>query len=139
MKSKIALIAAFAIALSACGGKESVSFNTLEDARAQARSNAEFNAANYRAENPRMVGMKIVGHGDSTQVATCPQGDGWASISLMNVDKAAGTVEKYKIKCSTVSATLGCYIEADFAVKPFASQENRCDATLPFPLPKVGK
>ncbi len=132
-------LALFSAFLTACG-KSDVSFNTLEDARNQARANAEFNAAAYRAENPRMEGLKIVGHGDSTQTADCPQGDGWATLSIMNVDKERNTVEKYKVKCSTVSAALGCYLEDDFnGKKSLAQQENHCDASLPFPLPKVGK
>lgn len=139
---KKTLLSLFVLAtLAACGQKaqEPVAFNTLEDARAQARANAEFNAAAYRAENPRMQGLKIVGHGDSTQTAECPQGDGWASLSIMNVDKDAQKVEKYKVKCSTVSPSLGCYLESDFQTKPFAKQENQCDKSLPFPLPKIGK
>lgn len=128
----------FASFIAGCS-KNEVSFNTLEDARNQARANAEFNATSYRSENPRMQGLKIVSHGDSTQTAACPQGDGWASVSIMNVDKERAAVEKYKVKCSTVSAALGCYLEQDFQQKPFAKQENSCDSTLPFPLPKVGK
>lgn len=134
---KLVLVAALGMALTACGKKE-VSFDTLEDARAQARANAEFNAVSYRNQNPRMEGLKVVGHGDSTQTKSCPQGDGWASLSIMNVDKQAGMVEKYKVKCSTVSAQLGCYLEQDFVMKPFAQQENHCDESLPFPLPKLG-
>lgn len=138
---KVLLALAIVSALAACGEKvpEPISFNTLEDARNQARANAEFNAIAYRSENPRMQGLKIVSHGDSTQSATCPQGDGWASLSIMNVDKEKASSEKYKVKCSTVSAALGCYLEADFEKKPFAKSENQCDKTLPFPLPKVGK
>lgn len=139
MKYRIMLICALALAAITACSKQEVSFNTLEDARNAARANAEYNAAAYRAENPRMQGLKIVGHGDSTQTASCPQGDGWASLSIMNVDKEKAAVEKYRVKCSTVSAALGCYLESDFNTKPFARQENQCDATLPFPLPKVAK
>lgn len=137
----ITVVLAALSGVAALGGcsKEDVSFATLEDARSQARANAEWNAANYRAENPRMAGLKVVGHGDSTQTAECPMGDGWASLSIMNVDKEKGTGEKYKVKCSTVSATLGCYLEQDFEAKPFAKQENHCDRSIPHPLPKIGK
>ncbi len=134
------ILALFAVAiLAACGGKDNVSFNTLEDARTQARANAEYNAAAYRSENPRLQGLKIVSHGDSTQTATCPQGDGWASLSVMDVDRDKQQVYKVKIKCSTVSAALGCYTEEDFVKKPFAKQENQCDASLPHPLPKIAR
>jgi len=136
-KITIATIVATACAISACGQKD-VSFDTLENARATARDNAQFNAQAYRAENPRFDNnFKIVGHGDSTQSAACPQGDGWASLSILRVDGKA--VEKFKLKCSTVSAALGCYLDADFEKKPFAKQENRCDASLPFPIKKIAQ
>lgn len=129
-----------AIALSACGEKKEVAFDTLEDARSTARANGLFNAQAYRAENPRFdADFKIVSHGDSTQTPDCPQGDGWASMSIMRVQDK--NVEKYNLKCSTVSASLGCYLESDFQKKPFAQDENHCQPTnkVPFPLPKIAK
>lgn len=102
MKTKTVLVvntfAIMAAALAGCGDKPDVSFNTLEDARQQARPNAEYNALAYRSENPRLQCMNIVTHGNSTQEPSCPQGDDWASLSNMNVDKVAKTVEKYEIK-----------------------------------------
>lgn len=136
MKLILALIAA--LALAACSNKD-VSFNTLEDARSQARSNAEFNATAYRSESPRMQGLKIVSHGDTTQDAACPQGSGWATLSIMNVDKEKSSIEKYKVVCSTVSTAIGCFIESDFQKTPHAKEENRCNSKLPFPLPKLAK
>lgn len=143
MKTYSSLLA-FALCLTvsfftaSCGKKE-VSFETLEDARAQARDNATFNAKAYLAENPRFTDHKVVSHGDSTQSPSCPQGDGWATVSLMKVD--GKVIEKYTIKCSTVSVALGCYMDVDFAKKPFSSEENQCQPTnkVPFPLPKVAK
>lgn len=133
------IIAAAALALAGCG-KDKVGFDTLEDARATGRDNALFNAAAYRAENPRLEGMRIVSHGDSTQTPECPQGDGWASVSFLNVvgEGKGKEVEKYVAKCSTVSASQGCYLDKDFANKPFAKQENRCDASLPI-MKKIAK
>lgn len=133
------IVAAAVIAIAGCGKKE-VSFDTLEDARATGRDNALFNAAAYRAENPRLEGMRIVSHGDSTQNPECPQGDGWASVSFLNVvgEGKGKEVEKYTAKCSTVSASLGCYLDKDFMNKPFAKQENRCDASLPI-MKKIAK
>ena len=135
----IASIAA-SLLLGACS-KSAVSFDTLEDARNTGRENALFNAATYRAENPRLEGTRIVSHGDSTQGPDCPQGDGWASVSFLNVtgEGKGKEVEKYVAKCSTVSAALGCYLEKDFSNKPFARQENRCDTSLPFPLKRIAK
>jgi hypothetical protein len=138
IKTISALIAIASLA--ACGKKDEVKFDTLEDARSQARANALFNAQAYRAENPRFdEGFKIVSHGDSSQTPDCPQGDGWATVSLMKVENKQ--VEKYTIKCSTVSPSIGCYIEADFQKKPYASEEGTCQSTnkVPFPLPKIAK
>lgn len=126
--------------LAACSSKpDPVDFKTLEDARAQARSNGEFNAQLYRAENPRFTDHKIVAHGDSTQSNECPQGDGWATNTIMKVD--GKSVEKFTIKCSTVSQALGCYLDTDFIKKPFAGEEGHCQPInrVPFPLPKLGK
>ena len=133
------LIAALAALFLAACGKQEVSFSTLEDARAQARANGEYNAQLYRAENPRFTDHKIVSHGDSTQSPDCPQGDGWATNSIMLVN--GKEVEKFTVKCSTVSAALGCYLESDFIKKPFAAEEGKCQPTnkVPFPLPKLGK
>lgn len=138
---KLLFSALVALAVAACGKKNEVAFDTLEDARAQARANAVFNATQYRSENPRLQGMSIVGHGDSTQTPACPQGDGWASLSVMSVDPDKKTIQKVKIKCSTVSGQLGCYTEDDFQTKPFAKDENQCQPTnkVPFPIPKIAK
>lgn len=134
----LAFLAIAAMGLTACGKKEDVSFQTLEDARNQARENALFNAQAYRAENPRFnEGFKIVSHGDSSQTASCPQGDGWATVSIMRVEEKS--TEKYTAKCSTVSQALGCYLDKDFEKKPFTKEEGRCNTTLPFPLPKIAK
>lgn len=142
MKNTIIAASIAALLLTACS-KSEVSFATLEDARSQARANAEVNARAYARENPRLAGFDVVSHGDSSQTASCPQGDGWASLSIMRLRederdaKGRPVIEKYKVKCSTVSANLGCYLEEDFKQKPFADQENQCNREIPFPLPKV--
>lgn len=135
-------IALLTLTLTACSPSiEEVSFATLEDARTQARANGEFNAQLYRAANPRFDGrFKLVGHGDSTQTNACPQGDGWATNTLMAVE--GKDVEKYSIKCSTVSVSLGCYLDTDFAKKSnLSSDEGHCQPLnkVPFPLPKLSK
>ena len=137
--NKLLAISAILLSLSGCGKNTEVSFDTLETARAQAKENALFNAQSYRAENPRFTDHKIVAHGDSTQTTECPQGDGWASLTIMSVN--GKEVEKYKIKCSTVSANIGCFMEADFIKKSYARQENSCQPTssVPFPIPKIVK
>lgn len=135
---KLLLIALAAFALAACGKKE-VAFDTLEDARAQARANGLWNAKMYVAENPRFDNHSVVSHGDSSQTPDCPQGDGWATVSIMKVE--GKVIEKFVAKCSTVSGTVGCYLEADFKKKPYANEEGSCQPTskVPFPLPKIAK
>lgn len=156
---RLALCAAIAAALtlSACSKDEptasekmeaarivqnnGAAFQQLEDSRARARSNAELNGRAYLGDNPRFSdGAKLISHGDSTQSFECPQGDGWASLTIIKVTglkKSEQEVEKWKIKCSTASGTLGCYLDDDFAKKPFASEENRCNKNLPYPLPEL--
>ena len=122
-------------ALAACG-QNNVSFDTLETSRNVANENALFNAARWRAQLPIYAESKILGRGDSTQAADCPSGDGWASIDLVSADGAATT----KLKCSTVSANLGCLLSSDFAQREqYSKQENRCDSHLPIPLKKLAQ
>lgn len=151
MKKSLLLIAiATAFSLSACGKPDAahvtkldkekeVSFETLEKARETARENAVWNAKLYIAENPRFTDHKVVSHGDSSQTPDCPQGDGWATVSIMKVE--GKDIEKYIAKCSTVSGNIGCYLEKDFAKKPYASEEGHCQPVnkVPFPLPKIAK
>lgn len=139
MKKNLIIAIAALVALTGCSEKKDVSFQTLEDGRAQARANAEYNAIQYRTENPRMQGLKIVSHGDTTQSPECPQGSGWATLSIMNVNKELASTEKYKVVCSTVSAAQGCFLESDFEKTPHSKESNQCNSKLPFPLPKVAK
>ncbi len=136
---KLLLAVAIVAVLAACSKKE-VAFDTLETARAQAKSNAEFNAKNYRAENPRFTDHQIISHGDTSQTPDCPQGDGWASLTIMKVN--GKEIEKYPLKCSTVSANLGCYLDVDFKKKAtLAGDDGVCQPLnkVPFPLPKIAK
>lgn len=115
-------------------------FQFIEDQRSIAKENGELVAADYRASSPRLKGMKIVGHTDSTISANCPSGDGWVSISMMDAEGAKNRttdIDKIKIKCSSVSLSLGCYLEKDFTEKPFAKEEGVCNQNLPSPLPKL--
>lgn len=139
MKLKyLTLIIAATIGLAACGPKD-VSFDTLETARKQAKDNAEYNARKWRADTKvqRLVESNIISRGDSTQSPTCPQGDGWASMDLVNGDgqKIVG------LKCSTVSDSVGCLENNDFKTKSYANEDGQCQATtkVPHPLPKIAK
>lgn len=123
--------------VSACGDNK-VSFDTLETARAQANENAQFNARTWRAQNPGTAELGMVSRGDSSQAPACPQGDGWATIDL--VDTKTGAPQK-KLKCSTVSGAVGCRTETDFKSSPFANDDGKCQSTnkVPHPLPKIVK
>lgn len=124
---RIAAIIAIA-GLAACTA-EKVSFDTLETARATAKENAEFNARSWRVQASAYADLGLISRGDSTQSAGCPQGDGWASLDL--VEKATGTV-RVRLKCSTVSGAIGCRTDTP-------PEEGRCNASLPHPLPKIAK
>lgn len=146
--SRLALLAVAAFAafsLAGCGKPEpppqpTVEFDTLETARAQARSNADYNAKAYRANNPSARGMDLFAQGDSTQTAVCPQGDGWASVHLVKLHPTDGET-RVKLKCSTTSAAVGCMTDEEFKSKPFADEDNRCAPTtrVPFPIRKIGE
>jgi PBP1b-binding outer membrane lipoprotein LpoB len=130
------IAAAAALALTACS--KDVSFDTLENARKQAKENAEFNARAWRSQLPAMAELSLISRGDSTQAPACPQGDGWATIDVVDQKTAAVRV---KLKCSTVSDSVGCRADADFKASPFANEDGRCQSTdkVPHPLPKIAK
>jgi hypothetical protein len=122
-----------AVALAACGSKE-VSFDTLETQRSIANDNSRYNAQKWRAENGH-ESLNILARGDSTQQSSCPQGDGWASVDLIDPKTKA---PQEKLKCSTVSGNLGCYKDADFKARAvLAKQENTCNNDIPKTLKKI--
>jgi hypothetical protein len=132
-----------AMSLAACAiiagcGKQAVSFDTLETARKQAKENAEYNARAWRAQTPASAQLGILSRGDSTQSPDCPQGDGWASMDLVDTSNGKSLV---KLKCSTVSDSVGCLEANDFKTKPYANEEGSCQSTakVPHPLPKIAK
>lgn len=130
------LAAAVAAALVGCSAKE-VAFDTLETARKQAKDNAEYNARKWRADTKTWAGSNIISRGDSTQSPTCPQGDGWASMDLVNENGQP----QVKLKCSTVSDSVGCLEANDFKTKPYANEDGQCQPTskVPHPIPKIAK
>lgn len=137
MKFAIALVSV--LALTACTEEkvpveEKVSFDTLETQRAVANDNSRYNAQKWRAENG-FEQNGILARGDSTQQANCPQGDGWASVDLTDPKTKATVV---KLKCSTVSGSVGCYKDEDFKGRAvLAKQENSCNADIPKTLKKI--
>jgi hypothetical protein len=127
----------FVFALSACGSKN-VSFDTLETARKQAKENAEFNAKAWRSQMPAYAELSLIGRGDSSQTPDCPQGDGWATMDLVNPNNPS---QKLSLKCSTVSDSVGCRESNDFKSSQFANEDGRCQSItkVPHPLPKIAK
>jgi hypothetical protein len=123
--------------LAAACGNESVSFNTVEEARGTARENSLFNAQAFRQQSPDFVGWDIQSRGDSSQTNECPQGDGWATLTLISPDKS----RRIDVKCSTVSPNIQCLPASEFKTKPFATEDGICAdvARVPFPLPKIAK
>lgn len=110
----------------------------LEQQRSTARDNVSSNAATYFAENPRFDSKwKVVPHTDDQINPACPQGSGWAWVSVMKVE--GKDVEKNRIWCSTSSASVGCLIDADFAKSPYAKQSTSCDPNLPHPLKPINR
>jgi len=142
MKSIRITLIAFAVmaatALTACNS-EKVTPDRLEEARQTAKANAEFNASLYKAANPRFTAdYSIVGRSDTTQTADCPQGDGWASLSIMRVE--GKQVDKTSLRCSTYSSSVGCYREDDFVKdKQLVSEDGICRKEVPYPIPTLKK
>lgn len=136
--NKIFTVIAIAAALSACG-PEKVTPDRLEEARSTAKANSEFNAQLYRASNPRFTGdFSLVTRSDTSQTAECPQGDGWAAVSIMKVD--GKVVDKTALVCSTYSSSVGCYRAEDFAKDAqLTSEDNHCRKEVPYPLPVLKK
>jgi hypothetical protein len=138
MKKILAIVVA-ALAMVACDGDKPVTADRLEEARQTAKANAEFNAQLYKAANPRFTSdYSIISRSDDAQDAKCPQGDGWADLSIMKV--VGKEVDKTQLICSTYSSSVGCYRKEDFEKTPNLAQQNgRCRTDVPYPLPILKK
>lgn len=137
----LTVISGFAICLlAACGQKPPpVTANGLEEARQTAKANSEFNAKLYKAANPRFTSdFSIIGRSDDSQNMSCPQGDGWAELSIMKVD--GKTVDKTTLMCSTYSTSVGCYRKEDFDKSAnLAKLNGPCSGEVPYPIPVLTK
>lgn len=156
------ILAATLAALSGCGQKsvdeklrdgeklgkgEEVPFATVEEQRAQGRSNALASAMDYQRQNPRIQGWEVVVKSDTSHSAKCPQGDGWAEVVFMRAERAQGdtknvNVERAVTMCSTVSLAQGCVMmnpTDNWSKHPGHLVDGSCASTfeVPFPLPKV--
>jgi len=136
--------------LAACGKKEEPppSRVSVDESREQGRQNAAFNGTLYQAQNPRIQGWDMIAKADSFHSSKCPQGDGWAEVVFMSVERHDGSkknisIEKAVAMCSTSSAAEGCVMSApvdNWSKHPKFSMDGRCGdpADVPFPLPKLG-
>jgi hypothetical protein len=135
MKKLLALaICVASLTLFACK-EDKVSFDSWDGAVKQANENSTFNAQQFRIAHPEFSEFSLLSAPDSTQIRECPQGDGWASPSLKHPE--TGMV--VKLKCSTVSAGVGCLLDSDFNTKSYKGDDGRCSADVPFPIPKIQK
>lgn len=118
--------------LAACG--EEVSFHTQEQNRNIAIDNANYNMKAFRRTSIEYDDWAIKMAGDSTISHKCAQGDGWASLELIN---RADHKKRVKVKCSTVSSSKGCMLQTEFNGKSYADEDGVCNTKLPNPLPKI--
>jgi len=138
------IVLAVLIAITGCGPKGPVppsaaQVNHLEEMRARAKENSELNAQAYKAANPRFTAdFNIITRPDTAQSIDCPQGDGWAELSIMRVVNKE--VDKTVLMCSTSSLSVGCYRKEDFMKdKNLATQDGSCRIDVPNPLPVLRK
>lgn len=149
MKTTMLVAISAALVLIACGKTEPPvsAFATVEEQRAQGRANAAMVASEYQRQNPRIQGWEAVVKADSSHTSTCPQGDGWAEVVFMRVDRVDGStknlnVEKATVMCSTVSVNEGCVMVLpvnNWDKHPKKAMDGTCGNTaeVPMPLPKV--
>jgi len=136
--------------LAGCGKKAEpikASFATVEEQRAQGRSNAALVAAEYQRQNPRVQGWETIVKADSFHNADCPQGDGWAEVVFMRSEREEGktknlVIQKATVMCSTVSFSEGCVMvdpTNNWDKHPKKGMDGRCApiSEVPMPLPKV--
>jgi len=124
--------------LVACGGSGPVAGPAeLDMALKTARENALYNAKLWRSQNALYSGYDIMARGDSSQTPDCPQGDGWATMELVDINSKA----KITIKCSTWSSGKGCIDSAHFKETADAMTDKICQpiTAVPYPLPTIAQ
>lgn len=126
------LLGIFILAIVITGCDNNIySFETVEAQRHTAIDNSGFNAQIYRnAYYPQLL---IKARGDSTISEKCAQGDGWATIDLLEPKTGVLQVE---LKCSTYSDAIACLSTPDFQKR---YTDGKCDDTIPVPIPHVVK
>ena len=109
-------------------------FQEIELNRRTAKENAVHNANVFRANSPLYGDWGLINFGDSTINFDCASGDGWATLELVSPDKKV----REKIKCSTVSDSIGCLEDKQFKKKAkLSSEDGKCNPLLEHPIRKI--
>lgn len=121
----------------ACGGTEPVSSDALDMAMSTAKANATWNAKQWRGQAEMYANYDILARGDSSQTPKCPQGDGWATVELVERDGKG----KLTLKCSTWSGGRNCVDEDHFRGSPAATEDKICQAVgvVLYPIPTIAQ
>src|SRR3954451_17423721 len=122
----LAIVAAVVLTCAACrsshdGGK--ASHEDVEASRATARENVPRLGQEWKKTNDFGL-YRLDVRDDPTIGPGCPQGDGWADAAL--VDKTTTQTVRL-LKCSTVSASLGCMTSATFDGTAHKQEDGVCD------------
>lgn len=119
------LIVAIAFMSVGCSGKQ-ISDEEAQKIAQIAKQNGALNAKSYIEQNPVYSEWGIVPDTDSTISVTCPNGDGWVTITLVSPDN----YNTKKLICSSYSSDKGCLLADEFRKKT-EYNDGDCDSTLP--------
>ena len=124
------------LVIAGCSKDNRAGAEELEMQMEVAKDNASFNANVWKAGVPAYSTWTVIPKEDSTQTRDFPQGDGVATVSLMNPEDPQKTAE---LKCSTYSKALGCRLKSDFLSSPLGKMENHCadKANVPYPYKRI--
>jgi hypothetical protein len=138
MKHLNTLLVFVITAVLSTGCDNKVSQKELNTNMATANENSSYNAKTWKALHPEVSDFVIEAKGDSTQSKECLQGDGWATIDLVKITK--DNREVVILKCSTISAQIGCRTKTDYdTTAAYANQANKCNSAIDVPLEKIAE
>lgn len=106
----------------------------LEQQRATAKKNVYANAYAFKHNLKQFKDTIIITQMDHSISSTCPSGDGWGAVSLVNT---SGTTA-VRLMCSTISTSIGCVVKSQFESNwETQKQEGKCNLALANPLPEL--
>ena len=106
----------------------------VEQQRVTAQENSKVNARLFQQAHKQFYGAYISTDVDFSINSKCVNGDGWASVEL--VDEMDGKIVA-QLMCSTISKSLGCELETEFNERNYAIQEGTCNLGIPVPMPAL--